>query len=459
MVELNAKGRPHILAASSIGNLLDWYSFSVYGSLSVVLAKVFFPSGNAIASLLETFLVFGIGYLFRPLGALVFGHYGDKIGRKPVFFVTLVGSGIATGLIGVLPTDASIGITAGILLAVMRILQGFFVGGEYGGAATYISEDVPKGKIGYYTSFLQSSFPGGIILSIIVILPLNLVYGNAGLENFVWRIPFLLSFLILIFGVIVRLRLPESAVFQENKVKKQLTSNPIIHAFKTYPKEIFLLGLVGIAAGSAVYGYVGAVYVLTYTQTVLKVPYLTSYEIFLPAIVSVVLFMILFGWLSDRFGRKKVFVAGQFAGAIIVIPLFIALGYAHSINSVPLMILFSIMVEIPYGMMQGTLAAFLLTLFPAKVRYTGFSFPYQMGLGIFGGFQPYIATYLLSTLGGVVYSSSGQVVSIARPWIGLVYTIIGTVIGGTVLLIFAKEKKLDEIDIGVSVGKVEAAEQ
>lgn len=445
MEALEKRSTRYITAASSIGNLIDWYSFSVYGSLSVVLAHVFFPTSNTITALLATFLVFGVGYLFRPLGALVFGHYGDRIGRKPVFIATLVGSGIATGLIGLLPTAETLGIGAAFLLTALRVSQGFFVGGEYGGAATYISEDVPPNRIGYHTSFLQSTFAGGIILSIAAILPLTLIYGNSGLQAFAWRIPFLLSFLLLIVGVIMRLKLSESKEFKLSQTSGKISKTPIFDTFKKYPKEVFLLGLVGMAAGSAVYGYVGALYVLVYIQSVLKVGYALSYEIFLPAIISVVFFMIIFGWLSDKIGRKTVFVLGQFVGAVVVIPLFLGLNFANSISSYPLLVLFAILVEVPYGMMQGTLAAFLLTLFPTAVRYTGFSFPYQMGLGIFGGFQPYIATYLLAVLGGVIYASNGSIVSYTRPWIGLIYTIAGTAIGGIVLLIFAKEKNLSKV--------------
>lgn len=451
METLDKKSTRYITTASSIGNLIDWYSFSVYGSLSVVLAHVFFPTSSPIVALLDTFLVFGVGYLFRPLGALVFGYYGDRIGRKPTLIVTLVGSGVATGMIGLLPTTAMIGIGAAFLLTALRIFQGFFVGGEYGGAATYIGEDVPPNRIGFHTSFLQSTFAGGIILSIAVILPLTLIYGNSGLVAFAWRIPFLLSFMLLLVGVIMRLKLSESKAFKSSQTSGKISRNPIFEVFRKYPKEVFLLGLVGMAAGSAVYGYVGALYVLVYVQTVLKVGYALSYEIFLPAIISVVFFMILFGWLSDKIGRKRVFILGQFIGAAVVIPLFLGLGFANSFSSYPLLVLFAILVEVPYGMMQGTLAAFLLTLFPTKVRYSGFSFPYQMGLGIFGGFQPYIATYLLATLGGVIYASNGSIVSYTRPWIGLIYTVAGTVIGGIVLLIFSKEKDLKK------AGSIDAA--
>ncbi|MCL4334149.1 MAG: MFS transporter [Candidatus Thermoplasmatota archaeon] len=430
--------RKKIFYGSAMGNLLDWYDYSVYGSLGVVISKEFFPASNILAALLATFLVFALGYFFRPVGGLFFGYFGDKLSRRTTYIVVIIGMGIATGLVGVLPTTLAVGSIAVILLVIMRAVQGFMVGGAPGAGTSLVAESFPNEKRGLFTSLFSAVYPAGILLTDAVILPLAYFAGNNGLLEWGWRIPFLLGFPIMLIALYFVYRIEEPPLYKAISEQRRKSKNPIKEAFAKNPLQMTIIGILGITGSSATMGYVGAVYVLVYMQSVLHISYYTSYLIFLPAITSVVILDAVWGWLSDKIGRLPLFVIGLGLGASIEIPLFYIWGFSAHPLVLPLMILIALVIELPYSLTQGLQALIQSELFPTRVRFTGVAFTWDMGLGIFGGLQTYAATYLLSTLGGVTYTSTGAIATVKYPWIGLLYTTAGCSMGLVVLAAFRK---------------------
>ncbi len=438
MATIGGAQRRKIFYGSAMGNLLDWYDYSVYGSLGVVLSKEFFPKSNIIAALLATFLVFALGYFFRPVGGLFFGYFGDKLSRRTTYITVIIGMGIATGLMGILPTTLAIGSAAVILLVILRAVQGFIVGGAPGAGTSLVAESYPNEKRGLFTSLFSSVYPAGILLTDAVILPLAYYAGNTGLLAWGWRVPFLLAFPIMLIALYYVYRIEEPPLYKAISEQRRKSSNPIKDAFAKSPLQMTVIGILGITGSSATMGYVGAVYVLVYMQSVLHISFYLSYLIFLPAITSVVILDVVWGWLSDKIGRFPLFVIGLGLGASIEIPFFYIWGFAAHPLVLPLMILIALVIELPYSLTQGLQALIQSELFPTRVRFTGVAFTWDMGLGIFGGLQTYAATYLLSTFGGVTYTSTGAIASVKYPWIGLLYTTAGCTMGLVVLAAFRK---------------------
>lgn len=397
-----------IITASSVGTLIEWYDFYIYGSLAVVFSGMFFPSGNSTAALLVTIAAFGTGFVVRPLGAILFGRMGDRVGRKKTFMTTLILMGAATTLLGAMPTYDHIGIAAPLLLVALRLLQGLAIGGEYGGAVVYIAENSPATKRGLFTSVLQTTATGGLLLSIGVIVLCRTIVGDEAFEQWGWRIPFLLSAVLVLFSLKVRMKMHESPVFEEMRRSGTLSQSPIKDTVSSRPTQSLLLGvLFGVTAGLGVAWYTSQFYTLYFLQSVLKVDFLTANVCIGIALVIATPFFVLFGKLSDDFGRQRFILAGLILSALTYLPGFAWIrDAALNGNHVQLVAALSIQV-IFVAMIYGPTAAFLSELFPPKIRYTGLSLSYHVGTGVFGGFTPLIALSLVTSTGnqlaGVIY--------------------------------------------------------
>ena len=320
-----------LIFASSLGTVFEWYDFYLYGTLAVFFSALFFPPGNDTAAFLASLATFGAGFAVRPLGALVFGRIGDLVGRKYTFLITIVVMGLSTALVGVLPTYAQIGIWAPILLVSLRLAQGLALGGEYGGAATYVAEHAPAGKRGYYTSWIQTTATLGFFLSLAVILACRLGFGEDAFKAWGWRVPFLLSVVLLAVSVYIRLRLQESPLFVEMKATGRLSRAPLTESFAKWGNaRLVLLALFGATAGQGVVWYTGQFYALFFLQNTLKLDFQTAYLLIAAALVIGTPFFVVFGRLSDRIGRKRIMVAGCLLAALTFIPIF--KGLTLSVN-------------------------------------------------------------------------------------------------------------------------------
>jgi MFS family permease len=415
-----------VIAASSAGTMIEWYDFYIYGSLAAIISSQFYPEGHATANFLKTLATFAVGFAVRPFGALVFGRIGDLIGRKFAFLVTLLIMGGSTAAIGLLPSYKSIGIAAPIILVLLRLLQGLALGGEYGGAAVYVAEHAPDGKRGFYTSFIQTTATLGLFVSLLVILVVRGMVGEEAFKQWGWRIPFLLSILLVAMSYYIRVRLKESPLFTRLKEAGKTSVQPLKDSFGTWSSwKIFLLVLFGATAGQAVVWYTGQFYALFFLQTVLKVPLTTAYIIVAVALVAGAPLFILFGSLSDRIGRKPVMMAGNLLAALSYYPIYQAMKAASDpLNPVLLTILVFIQV-IFVTMVYGPIAAFLVEAFPARIRYTSMSLPYHFGNGWFGGFLPLISTALVARTGNI--------------YAGLIYPIVVATLTFIVGTIYLKE--------------------
>lgn len=428
-----------VIAASSAGTLIEWYDFYIFGSLATIISNQFFPKGDEVVNLLLTLATFATGFVVRPFGALFFGRIGDLIGRKYTFLVTLLIMGVSTTLIGFLPNYESIGIMAPILLLVLRLLQGLALGGEYGGAATYVAEHAPDGRRGFYTSFIQTTATLGLFVSLGVILLTRLYFGEEKFAEWAWRVPFLLSVVLVVISVFIRRKLHESPVFQEMKASGKASKSPLRDSFlNTENRRMVIIALLGATAGQGVVWYTGQFYALYYLQTVLKVNFVDANYIIAVALLLGTPFFIFFGWLSDKIGRKSIMMTGCLIAAISYIPIYKAMahyaGYnvADPINPLmsPDMTMLTALVFIQVifvTMVYGPIAAFLVELFPTHIRYTSMSLPYHIGNGVFGGIVPLIGTFLVDKTGNIL---SGLYYPIA---IALMTFVIGC--------IYIKEKK------------------
>ncbi len=502
-----------VITASALGTVFEWYDFFLYGILAALIGSLFFPSDNPTAATLASLATFGAGFGVRPLGAILFGYFGDKVGRKYTFLVTIILMGAATALIGVLPTYAQAGIMAPILLLVLRLLQGLALGGEYGGAAIYVAEHAPPGKRGQYTSWIQVSVVGGFLLCLIVVLTCRHAMSEEAFKSWGWRVPFLLSLVMLAISVYIRMQLSESPIFQAMKEAGTTSKNPLADSLR-YPGNIgrIFTALFGVGAGLTVIYYTSQFGTLYFLQGTARVP---EEEALLYMAVGALLaapLYVAFGALSDKIGRKKLLLTGYALAMILVFPIFkmmadganpalaratasspVALelppcdysvfapkqttecakalafltkrGISYSktpADSVALkvgdvrisgfddkayvaalqaagypdkadpaqkqhwkiILAIALMVALS-AMTYGQVAAILVEMFPAKIRYTSMSIPYHIGTGYFGGFLPFISQYI--------------VVSTGNAYSGLWYTVGVLVVAFLVALIWLPE--------------------
>ncbi|EPA98068.1 MHS family MFS transporter [Pseudomonas umsongensis] len=504
-----------VIFASSLGTVFEWYDFYLYGSLAAIIAKHFFAGVNETTSFIFALLAFAAGFAVRPFGAIVFGRLGDMIGRKHTFLITIVIMGISTAVVGFLPGYATIGVAAPIILITLRLLQGLALGGEYGGAATYVAEHAPKGKRGYFTSWIQTTATLGLFLSLLVILACRTVLGNEAFEAWGWRIPFLLSILLLIISVYIRLQLSESPVFLKMKAEGKSSKAPLTESFARWENlKIVIMALLGGTAGQAVVWYTGQFYALFFLLQTLKIDAQTANLLIAGSLLIGTPFFVIFGSLSDRIGRKGIIMAGCILAAVTYFPIFNALtqygnpdvfvaqeknpvtvvadpdecsfqfdpvgkakftsscdlaktvlakraipyknekaepgtvaqvrigdkvipsfegtgmpaadfktrndafvatlgtalkdaGYPEKADpaktNYPMVLLLLTILVIYVTMVYGPIAAWLVELFPARIRYTSMSLPYHIGNGWFGGFLPTVAFAMVAATGDIYY--------------------------------------------------------
>ena len=410
-----------VVTAAAVGNIIEWYDFYVFGSLTSILAVKFFEKSHPVAGLLSTVALFTIGFLIRPLGALVFGRVGDMVGRKYTFLITLSGMGLSTALIGVVPTYASIGLTAAILLFLLRLVQGLCLGGEYGGAITYVAEHVSDEKRGFYTGWLQTSPTLGIVVSLAVVAGTRIALGTERFEDWGWRLPFLASLLLVAVAIYIRWRLQETPIFQEIKSKGQTATNPWREAF-TGPNLKYVVIATIVVLGQGCVWYSSQFWALFYLQNVTKLDLLNSSVIVGVGLLIATPTLVLCGWLSDRIGRKPIILTGFFLAAVTYYPLYAALGKVAQPGAInfPLAILIVVVLVSYVGMVYGPIAAFLAEYFPSRIRYTSVSVPYHIGNGWGGGLVPFIANAVWASTHNL-----GQALaySIALPAVALVLSI------------------------------------
>ncbi len=504
-----------VIFASSLGTVFEWYDFYLYGSLAAIIAKHFFAGVNETTAFIFALLAFAAGFAVRPFGAIVFGRLGDMIGRKHTFLITIVIMGISTAIVGFLPGYATIGVAAPVILISLRLLQGLALGGEYGGAATYVAEHAPPGKRGYFTSWIQTTATLGLFLSLLVILACRTLLGTEAFEAWGWRIPFLLSILLLIVSVYIRLQLSESPVFKKMKAEGKASKAPLTESFARWANlKIVIMALLGGTAGQAVVWYTGQFYALFFLLQMLKIDPQTANLLIAGSLLIGTPFFVIFGSLSDRIGRKGIIMAGCILAAVTYFPIFHALtqygnpdvfaaqeknpvtviadpgqcsfqfdpvgkarftsscdlaksvlakkaipyknekaepgtvaqvrigdkvlpsfegtslpaadfkarndafvatlgtalkdaGYPEKADpaktNYPMVLLLLTILVIYVTMVYGPIAAWLVELFPARIRYTSMSLPYHIGNGWFGGFLPTVAFAMVAATGDIYY--------------------------------------------------------
>ena len=318
-----------VIFASSLGTVFEWYDFYLYGSLAAIIAKQFFAGLDPTSAFIFALLAFAAGFIVRPFGALVFGRLGDMIGRKYTFLVTILLMGGSTFVVGILPNYASIGVAAPIILIVLRMLQGLALGGEYGGAATYVAEHAPHGRRGAYTAWIQTTATLGLFLSLIVILSTRTIVGEAAFADWGWRVPFIVSIVMLAISVYIRLTMNESPAFKKMKEEGKTSKAPLTESFGQWKNlKIVLLALFGLVAGQAVVWYSGQFYALFFLTSVLKVDGSTANLLVAASLIIGTPFFVIFGSLSDKIGRKPIILAGMLLAALTYFPLFEALTKA-----------------------------------------------------------------------------------------------------------------------------------
>jgi len=382
-----------VIVAASVGNVIEWYDFYIFGSLAAVLAAKFFEKTHPVAALLSTIALFTAGFLIRPLGAFLFGWLGDRVGRKYTFLITLSGMGLGTGAIGLIPSFQSIGVAAAFLLFGLRMVQGLCLGGEYGGAITYVAEHVSDERRGYYTGWLQTSPTLGIVVSMAVIVGTRQYFGTDEFNAWAWRIPFLFSFVLVAIAIYIRLQLQETPIFQEIKAKGQMTKNPWKEAFLSANLKFVVIASI-VVIGEGVVWYSGQFWALYFLQQVSKVDVVTSSFIVGTALLIASPTLIIFGRLSDSIGRKPVILAGFLLAAVTYYPLYMWLGQVTQPGNInyPVAVLIIAILVSYVGLVYGPIGAFLAEYFPARIRYTSVSVPYHIGNGWGGGLVPFITS-------------------------------------------------------------------
>jgi MFS family permease len=394
-----------VIIAASVGNVIEWYDFYIFGSLAAVLSVKFFEKTHPVAALLSTVALFTAGFLVRPLGAFLFGWLGDRVGRKYTFLITLSGMGLGTGAIGLIPTFEQIGVTAAFILFGLRMIQGLCLGGEYGGAITYVAEHVSDKRRGYYTGWLQTSPTLGIVVSLAVIIAVRKFFGNQTFDEWAWRIPFLVSFLLVAIAIYIRWQLQETPIFEEIRRKGQMASNPWKEAFFSANIKFVLIASI-VVIGEGVVWYSGQFWALYFLQQVSKVDALTSAYIVGAGLLIGTPTLIFFGWLSDYIGRKAVILTGFLLAAVTYYPLYWYLGVVTQPGNIDYSIAIIIVaILVSYvGMVYGPIGAFLAEYFPSRIRYTSVSVPYHIGNGWGGGLVPFITTAAYQATGSLAYA-------------------------------------------------------
>ena len=454
------KGIWKVIGASSLGTLIEWYDFFIFGSLSIVISTKFFPADNPTAAFLSTLATFAAGFVVRPFGALFFGRLGDLIGRKYTFMVTLMLMGGATFLIGCIPSYETIGFWAPLLVLILRLLQGLALGGEYGGAATYVAEHSPKGQRGYWTSWIQTTATFGLFISLIVILVTRTLMSEDQFDVWGWRIPFLLSIFMVYVSYLIRKNMDESPEFKQAKSEGKTSKNPLKESFgNKYNLKFVLLALFGAAMGQGVVWYTGQFYSMSFMKTVMHLHTDQADMILGIALLCGTPFFIVFGWLSDKVGRKWVMLTGMALALLTYRPIYEQMYQLTNVNNKEeitskredffevvntdkgkdeiitykthfsdgsiltttntkhitnnqetgvtskqsitiaegnyITLILLIFIQIIYiTLVYGPIAAFLVEIFPVKIRYTSMSLPYHIGNGVFGGLLPAVSTYL-----------------------------------------------------------------
>ncbi|HWY38602.1 MAG TPA: MFS transporter, partial [Bacteroidia bacterium] len=438
-----------VITASSVGTMIEWYDFYIFGSLAPIIALQFFPKENPTAAFLATLAAFGVGFVIRPFGAVVFGRLGDLVGRKYTFLLTLLIMGGSTFAIGLIPSYESIGIFAPVIVFLLRALQGLALGGEYGGAAIYVAEHAPEGRKGYFTSFIQTTATIGLLISLAVILGCKAMMSTDDFSAWGWRIPFLVSILLVIISYYIRRRMEESPAFAELKTKGKLSKNPLKESFGKWPNlKLVLIALFGVAAGQGVVWYTGQFYAMNFCIKTLNIDAAQIQWMLVPVLLIGTPMFIVFANLSDKFGRKWIMLGGLALAAILYFPIYktmaaqadykslelkaapatenrlnksgdslITSTYTYSNGLVRIekteklkaksfreaktsytlklpqknIFILACMVFIQLMfvcMAYGPIAAFLVELFPTHIRYTSLSLPYHIGNGVFGGLTP-----------------------------------------------------------------------
>jgi MFS family permease len=394
-----------VIVAASVGNVIEWYDFYIFGSLAAVLSVKFFDKTHPVAALLSTIALFTAGFLIRPLGAFLFGWLGDRVGRKYTFLITLTGMGLGTGCIGLIPTFQSIGIAAAFILFGLRMLQGLCLGGEYGGAITYVAEHVSDERRGYYTGWLQTSPTLGIVVSLAVIIGCRTYYGNDVFNDWAWRVPFLISFLLVAIAIYIRLQLQETPIFQDIKAKGQMTKNPWKEAFLSQNIKFVLIASI-VVIGEGVVWYSGQFWALYFLQQVSKVDPVTTAWIVGAGLLIGTPTLIFYGWLSDIIGRKPIILGGFLLAAVTYYPLYMWLGSVTKPGAInyPIAILIVAILVSYVGMVYGPIGAFLAEYLPGRIRYTSVSVPYHIGNGWGGGLVPFITSAAFQATGSIGYA-------------------------------------------------------
>lgn len=511
----NTKSLISVIGASSVGTLIEWYDFYIFGSLATILATKFFPEGNPTAAFLSTLATFAAGFVVRPFGALFFGRLGDLIGRKYTFMVTLLLMGGATFAIGLVPSYETIGFLAPLLVLVLRLLQGLALGGEYGGAATYVAEHSPADKRGFWTSWIQITATAGLFVSLIVILLTRLSLSKEAFDDWGWRVPFWVSILMVFVSYIIRRNMSESPLFAKVKAEGKASTNPLKESFgNKYNFKFVLLALFGATMGQGVVWYTGQFYAMSFIKTVCNVDAIQADGLMSIALLMGTPFFIVFGWLSDRIGRKGIMLAGMFLGIIAYRPIYEKIyqttNLANKQEVAAKMTIDSVMTPDPklagasiktttinreytdgtkltevtklkiatdataepakpdvkktltvndsdrwtliwlvfvqvifVTLVYGPIAAFLVEMFPTKIRYTSMSLPYHIGNGVFGGLLPAVATYLATGAkeANVAAQKAGAALPYATPYLeGLWYPIVIAAVSLVIGLFYIKNR-------------------